>query len=139
MIPHILEHIQLLEKIAAFKQEAKNLKYKESVAKIEISDPFAKLEEEIQKLNLKETPAKFFENIYVTRNRIAFRKLYLKKESELSEPQIDQVLDPVKVLLRKNSHMPSPSAFSKFVLSVLKFLGILKSLSYTQNILGVLK
>ena len=35
--------------------------------------------------------------------------------------------------------MPSPSAFSKFVLSVLKFLGILKFLSYTQNILGVLK
>ena len=37
------------------------------------------------------------------------------------------------------SLMPSPSAFSKFVLSVLKFLGILKFLSYTQNILGVLK
>ena len=35
--------------------------------------------------------------------------------------------------------MPSPSAFSKFVLSVLKFLGILKFLRYTQNILGVLK
>ena len=35
--------------------------------------------------------------------------------------------------------MPSPSAFSKFVLSVLKFLGILKFLSCTQNILGVLK
>ena len=35
--------------------------------------------------------------------------------------------------------MPSPSAFSKFVLSVLKFLGILKFLSYAQNILGVLK
>ena len=35
--------------------------------------------------------------------------------------------------------MPSPSAFSKFVLSVLKYLGILKFLSYTQNILGVLK
>ena len=35
--------------------------------------------------------------------------------------------------------MPSPSASSKFVLSVLKFLGILKFLSYTQNILGVLK
>ena len=35
--------------------------------------------------------------------------------------------------------MPSPSAFSKFVLSVLKFLGILKFLGYTQNILGVLK
>ena len=39
-----------------------------------------------------------------------------------------------------SSHlMPSPSAFSKFVLSVLKFLGILKFLGYTQNILGVLK
>ena len=35
--------------------------------------------------------------------------------------------------------MPSPSASSKFVLSVLKFLGILKFLSYTQNILGALK
>ena len=35
--------------------------------------------------------------------------------------------------------MPSPSAFSKFVLSVLKFLGILKFLRYTQNILGILK
>ena len=35
--------------------------------------------------------------------------------------------------------MPSPSAFSKIVLSVLKFLGILKFLTYTQNILGVLK
>ena len=35
--------------------------------------------------------------------------------------------------------VPSPSAFSKFVLSVLKVLGILKFLSYTQNILGVLK
>ena len=34
---------------------------------------------------------------------------------------------------------PSPSAISKFVLSVLKLLGILKFLSYTQNILGVLK
>ena len=35
--------------------------------------------------------------------------------------------------------MPSPSAFSKFVLSVLKLLGILEFLGYTQNILGVLK
>ena len=35
--------------------------------------------------------------------------------------------------------LPSPSAFSKFVLSVLRFLGILKFLRYTQNILGVLK
>ena len=35
--------------------------------------------------------------------------------------------------------MPSPSASSKFVLSVLKFLGLLKFLSYTQNILGDLK
>ena len=35
--------------------------------------------------------------------------------------------------------MPSPSASSKFVLGVLKLLGILKFLSYTQNILGVLK
>ena len=30
--------------------------------------------------------------------------------------------------------MPSQSVFSKFVLSVLKFLGILKFLGYTQNI-----
>ena len=37
------------------------------------------------------------------------------------------------------SQMASPFASSKFVLSVLKFLGILKLLSYTQNILGVLK
>ena len=36
----------------------------------------------------------------------------------------------------KDKYMPSPSAFSKFVLSVLKFLGLLKILSYTQNILG---
>ena len=35
--------------------------------------------------------------------------------------------------------MPSPSASSKFVLSVLKLLGMLKFLSYTQNILGALK
>ena len=35
--------------------------------------------------------------------------------------------------------MPSPSASSKFVLSVLQFLDILKILSYTQNILGILK
>ena len=35
--------------------------------------------------------------------------------------------------------MPRPSAFLKIVLSVLKFLGTLKFLSYTQNILGVLK
>ena len=35
--------------------------------------------------------------------------------------------------------MPRPSADSKFILSVLKFLGILKFLSYTQNILGILK
>ena len=80
MIPEILEHIQLLEKIAASKQEAKNLKFQGSFAKKEISNhPFAKLEEEIGKLNLKETPARFFENIYVTRNKIAFRKLFLTK------------------------------------------------------------
>ena len=43
-------------------------------------------------------------------------------------------------LLMKNwKLMPSPSAFSKFVLSVLKFVGILKFLRYTQNILGILK
>ena len=35
--------------------------------------------------------------------------------------------------------MPSTSASSKFVLSVLKFLGILKFLRYTQNSLGILK
>ena len=35
--------------------------------------------------------------------------------------------------------MPSPSAFSKFILSVLKFLAILKFLSYTQNSSGILK
>ena len=36
--------------------------------------------------------------------------------------------------------MPCPSASSKFVLSVLKFLGILKFLRYTtENILGILK
>ena len=40
----------------------------------------------------------------------------------------------------QNLHlMPSPSASSKFVLSVLKFLGILKFLGYTQKILGILK
>ena len=65
-----------LKKIAAYKQETKNLKYNGSVPKKEISNhPFAKLEEEIRKLNLKETPAKFFENIYVTRNKTACRKL----------------------------------------------------------------
>ena len=42
-------------------------------------------------------------------------------------------------LLAQTFLLPSPSAFSKFVLSVLKFLGILKFLSCTQNILGVLK
>ena len=58
----------------------------------------------------------------------------------------------IKCLLRKACHviclnagclwvtrMPSPSAFSKFVLSVRKFLGILKFLSYTQNHFGILK
>ena len=35
--------------------------------------------------------------------------------------------------------MPSPSASSKFVLSVLKFSGILKIFRYTQNIFCVLK
>ena len=35
--------------------------------------------------------------------------------------------------------MSSPSADSKFVLSVLKSLGILKFLKYTQNVLGILK
>ena len=35
--------------------------------------------------------------------------------------------------------MPSPFASSKFVLSVLKFLGVLKFLRYTQNILGIFK
>jgi hypothetical protein len=35
--------------------------------------------------------------------------------------------------------MPSPSAFSKFVSSILKFLGILKFLRGTQNSLGMLK
>ena len=35
------------------------------------------------------------------------------------------------------SLVPNPSADPKFVLSVLKFLGILKFLSYTQNILGI--
>ena len=35
--------------------------------------------------------------------------------------------------------MPSPSASSKFVLSVLKNLGILKFLRCTQNSLGILK
>ena len=34
--------------------------------------------------------------------------------------------------------MPSPSAFSKFVLSVLKFLGIFKFFRCTQNSLGIL-
>ena len=83
LLSHIgLEHFQLLEKIAASKQESKNLKYKGSVVKNEISNPFAKLEEEIRKLNLKETPAKLFRNIYVTRNVIALRKLYLTKECE---------------------------------------------------------
>ena len=33
--------------------------------------------------------------------------------------------------------MPSPSASSKFVLSVLKFLGTLKFLRCTQNSLGI--
>ena len=33
--------------------------------------------------------------------------------------------------------MPSPSASSKFVLSVLKFLGILKFSRSTQNSLGI--
>ena len=46
----------------------------------------------------------------------------------------EQILNLPEITL-----MPSPSASSKFVLSVLKFLGILKFLSYTQNILGVLK
>ena len=35
--------------------------------------------------------------------------------------------------------MPSPSAFPKVVLSVLKFLDILKFLRYTQKSLGTLK
>ena len=47
--------------------------------KTKLNHPFAKLEEEIGKMKLKETPAKFFENIYVTINRIVFRKSYLTK------------------------------------------------------------
>ena len=39
----------------------------------------------------------------------------------------------------KNFLMPSPSAFSKFVLSALKFLSILKFLRCTQNSFGTLK
>jgi hypothetical protein len=35
--------------------------------------------------------------------------------------------------------MPSPSADTKFVLSILKFLGMLNFLKYTQNVLSVLK
>ena len=49
-------------------------------------------------------------------------------------------------LLKGNSNacfeltlLPSPSASSKFVLSVLTFLGILKILRYTQNIFCILK
>ena len=35
--------------------------------------------------------------------------------------------------------MPSPSAFSKFVLSILKFFKHAQSYVYTQNHLGILK
>ena len=35
--------------------------------------------------------------------------------------------------------MPNPSASSKFGSSILKFLGTLKFLKYTQNILDILK
>ena len=53
VIPQILEHIQLLETIAASKQEAKIQKYKGSIEKNGISNPFSKLEEEITKSKLK--------------------------------------------------------------------------------------
>ena len=44
-------------------------------------------------------------------------------------------LDYTKPHLNEIEFMPSPSTDSKFVLSVLKCLGILKFSSYTQNIL----
>ena len=45
-----------------------------------------------------------------------------------------------KTSIYNNSNlMPSPSAFSRFVLSVLEFLGILKFFWCTQNSLGIFK
>ena len=62
----------------------------------------------------------------------------IQPPSEISEKKLEHkgedIFDIPFMIL-----MPSPSAFSKFVLSVLKFSGILKFLGYTQNILGVLK
>ena len=70
--------------------------------KNEIGNPFAKLEEEDPKVEHERNAS--FENIYVTRNIIAFRKLYLTKECEWSETQIEQFLDPLKVLPGRNPH-----------------------------------
>ena len=55
-------------------------------------------------MKLKETPAHFFENIYVTRNIIAIRQSYLLKECGWSESQIEQILDPEQVEPGKNAH-----------------------------------
>ena len=61
--------------------------------------------------------------------------------------KVNKGLNLEPFLMQKNSNsivfvlklMPSPSAESKFVLGVLKFVGIFKYLRCTQNSLGILK
>ena len=82
-------------------------------------------------------------------------KLFLTKAKKWIEEssEIEVLPPPVSgyaILFRRTKHlfisqmkfcrfMPSPSAFSQFVLSVLEFLGTLKFSKYTQNVLGILK
>ena len=58
---------------------------------------------------------------------------------EVSYSQIGQNIYLIQHFKKQEYLMPSPSAFSKFVLSVLKFLGILKILRYAQNFFCILK
>ena len=70
------------------------------------------------------------------------KQLFFTKKPELNqtkEQNIRSFLYYNNTESCESEQMPSPSASSKFILSVLKLLGILKFLSYTQNILGVLK
>ena len=69
-------------------------------------------------------------------NAHAVVQSFLTQESKLQ----NEINCKTRVLIdHLKCQMPSPSASSKFVLSVLKILGIFKFLSCTEDILGVLK